>query len=147
MKKKGNTSDFTEDRDNELHRSFMEVLRTGGDMPLRDMFGAAAARPSSRFWVSETRAAIVIGAMMRGREPERMYSKRREMFAEIYRRVCEKMAADPTLCMTHAVNRTVNEPAPEFYLTAESARSIIYRRRQRRRRMAKLKEMLDTKRK
>lgn len=147
MKKKGNTSDFTEDRDNELQRSFMEMLRTGGEMPLRDMFGAAAARPASRFWVSETRAAIVIGAMMRGHEPERMYRKRREMFEEIYRRVREKMAADPALLMTHAVNQTVYEPAPEFYLTPESARSIIYRIRQRRRRMSMIKKTLDSKRK
>ena len=130
-----------------MHRIFMEVLRNGGDMPLREMFGAAAARPASRFWVSETRAAIVIGAMMRGHEPERMYRKRREMFEEIYRRVREKMAADPALLMTHAVNQTVYEPAPEFYLTPESARSIIYRIRQRRRRMSMIKKTLDSKRK
>lgn len=134
MKKQGNVSDFLEDRDRDLHRSFMEVLRSSTDMPLREMFGAAAARPASRFWVSEGRAAIVISAMKRGMVSERMFHKRREMFEEIYRRVELKMDADPNLCLTHAVNATIYETAPEFYLTPESARCIIYRMRSKRKR-------------
>ena len=120
MKNSGSTSDFIADRDRELHASFMHVLRTATDMPLRRMFGAAARRPASRFWVSETRAAIVI---------------------------TETMGLDPGLCLQHAVNEAVYEEAPEFYLTDESARSIIYRMRQRRRRMQELRRALDLKRK
>ena len=135
MKKPGNKSDFISDRTRELHRSFMEILQSSHRLALRDMFGAAASRPASRFWVSENRAAIVVGAMMRGSISNKMHYKRREMFEEIYRRVIRKMEADPDLCMTHAVNETVYEPAPEFYLTPESARSIIYRMRQRRKKM------------
>ena len=129
MKKPGNHSDFTDDRNRDLHRSFIEVLRTSRGVALRDMFSLAAARPSKRFWVSEGRAAIVIGAMLRGKDNSKMNHKRREMFDEIFRRVKMKMEADPSLCMTHAVNETVYEEAPEFYLTDESARSIIYRTR------------------
>lgn len=145
MKNSGSTSDFIADRDRELHASFMHVLRTATDMPLRRMFGAAARRRASRFWVSETRAAIVISAMMRGCAPERMYQKRKEMYDELCRRVTEKMRLDPDLCLQHAVNEAVYEEAPEFYLTDESARSIIYRMRQRRRRMQELRRALDLK--
>lgn len=127
MKKPGNHIEFNEDRDRALHREFMAVLRTATDVPLREMFGMAAMRPAPRFWVSESRAAIVIGAMMRGHTPERMNPKRREMFLEIHRRVVDKMAGNPEMCMTHAVNETVYEEAPEFYLQPETARSIIYR--------------------
>ena len=126
MKKAGNTSDFIEERNRELHRNFMEVLRTSRDVPLRDMFKIAASRRSSRFWVSEGRAAIVIGSLMRtGRLPAQMIETRRRMFEEIFRRVQAKMAADPALCMTHAVNAVIYEEAPEFYLTEEGAKSII----------------------
>lgn len=140
MKKPGNKSDFIEDRNHDLHRNFMEVLRTSKDLPLRLMFGEAAKRPASRFWVSESRAAIVIGAMMRGEADDRMFEKRKDMYQEIYRRVIKKMNDNPKLCMTHAVNETVYEPAPEFYLTSESARSIIYRMRQRKKLLSKLKK-------
>lgn len=134
MKKQGNKSDFLQDRDRDLHRNFMEILRSAVGIPLSEMFGMAARRPASRFWVSEERAAIVIGAMMRGESLSRMNAKRRDMYMEIYRRVSAKMSSDPELCMTHAVAETLYEPAPEFYLTDESARSIIYRSRQKRRR-------------
>lgn len=148
MKKQGNTSDFIYDRNLDLHRSFMEVLRTSAGIPLRDMFAEAALRPSVRFWVSEGRASIVIGAMMRGATLENMNAKRKEMFEEIYRRVKMKMEADPDLCMTHAVTETIYEEAPEFYLTPESARSIIYRLRAARKRNAilasKLKKLTIT---
>ena len=136
MKKIGNTSDFISDRNRELHRRFMDVLKNSSCLSLRDMYGAAAKKPASRFWVSESRAAIVVGAMMRGRNLDKMYAKRREMFQEIFRRVNDKMQADPSLCMTHAVDIVVNEPAPEFYLTSESARSIIYRMRQRKKKQS-----------
>ena len=132
MKKTGSTSDFMVERDRDLHRSFMEVLRTSR-APLREMFGMAARRTSRRFWVSEERAAIVVGAMLRGETDEKMIPKRREMFEEILRRVKRRMDSEPGLCMTHAVAAVVHEAAPEFYLTDESARSIIYRIRRKRR--------------
>lgn len=134
MKKRGSTSDFTGERDRELYAAFLEELRTTRDIPLRELFARAASRPASRFWVSERRAADVISAMLRGANPdsvEKMYPRRREMYEEILRRVRAKMNADPTLCMTHAVDEAVCEPAPSFYLTDESARCIIYRIRRR----------------
>lgn len=136
MKKTGNKSDFIEDRDSDLLRSFMEVLRTTVDIPLRDMYGMAAERPATRFWVSEGRAAIVIGAMSRGVMPEKALPLRREMYDEIFRRVCARMAAEPGLCLTHAVREVIYEPAPKFYITPTSAKTIIYRVRRRRRNRA-----------
>lgn len=136
MKHKGNISDFREERDIDLHRSFMDVLRTATETPLSAMFALAASRPSKRFWVSEGRAAIVLGAMRRGESlPHSMLPKRRAMFEELFRRVSERMEREPGLCLTHAVNEVVYEEAPEFYLAPEAARSIIYRLRQRRRLM------------
>lgn len=134
MKKKGSTSDFARQRDRELYESFKQVLATSRGVALRDMFGMAAARPASRFWVSEERAAAVIGAMMRdGVEPATagMFAGRRAMYEELFSRVIAKMTADPSLCMTHAVGEAVCEPAPCFYLTDKSAKVIIYRIRRR----------------
>ena len=50
MKKSGSISEFIEQRDRELSAAFREILLTA-DMPLSEMFAAAAKRPCSRFWV------------------------------------------------------------------------------------------------
>lgn len=133
MKKNGSKSDFIDVRDKELYAHFRDVLRTTRDVSLREMFALAAARPVSRFWVSEPRAAVVVGALLRGEAGvlDRMYPKRREMYEEIYRRVSAMMQADPALCMTHAVDAVVCSPAPESYLTLEGAKAIINRVRRR----------------
>lgn len=131
MKKKGSIIEFTEVRDRELHWNFMEILRTERGVPLRDMFGMAAWRKASRFWVSELRAAVVIGAMLRGEDLGDMLPKRREMFEEIYRRVVALRKKRPELSIAHAVSDVVCSSAPEFYLSDESARTIIYKFRQR----------------
>lgn len=145
MKKQGSTSEFTDQRNRELHTSFLQVLRTARDMPLRRMFGVAASQRCSRFWVSEGRAADVIGRMMRGESLGHMNPKRREMFEEIYRRVQKRMEESPGLCMTHAVGEVIFEEAPEFYLTGEAARTIIYRMRQRARAISRLRQSVCAK--
>lgn len=140
MKKKGSTSDFATQRDKELYAAFRDILCNSRGVALADMFGMAAKRPASRFWVSEERAAQVVSWMLRGASQEKiesMVAQRRAMFEEIYRRVRALMADDPSLCMTHAVNEVVASPAPEFYLSPKSARVIIYRIRARRKQLLK----------
>ena len=83
--------------------------------------------PASRFWVSEPRAAAVVGRMLRGCDFSDMFSERRRMYEEITRRVREIMDSEPGLSISSAVFRVVNSEAPRFYISAYTARSIIYR--------------------
>lgn len=143
MKKKGSTAEFTAVRDRELYANFIELLRTS-DMPLRDMFGEAARRPASRFWVSPERAAAVVVPMLRGRQtalPVNAYEGRKRMFGEIAVRALEAIENDPDLLPTHAVEQVIMQPAPEFYLSDWAARQIIYRHR----RKLKLSKALSAK--
>lgn len=129
MRKKGSNSEFSERRDRELHARFMEILRRSKGVALRDMFGLAARCESSRFWVSEERASEVVGAMRRGSRDEllgAMNQKKREMYEEIAARVERELEVSPHLPLVKAVARVVEERAPEFYLTDESARTLIY---------------------
>ncbi|MCM1370233.1 MAG: hypothetical protein NC204_07680 [Candidatus Amulumruptor caecigallinarius] len=132
MKKPGSNSDFLCDRDKELHGAFMHLLRTRSDLSLREMFAEAARQPASRFWVSTYRAAIVVAQMLRGLQPANMIPKKMEMYAEITRRVILKLEKNPNQPLVRAVTEVVESPAPEFYLTPESSRVIIYRIRRRR---------------
>lgn len=134
MKKLGSTSDFTPQRDSELYSRFKELLAASGSAPLRQLFGQAAAMPASRFWVSAERAAIVISDLRNGRNievTEKMTPMRQRMYAELRRRVDVILRDSPQICLAHAVEEAVQQPAPEFYLTDESARLIIYRHRRR----------------
>lgn len=135
MKKSGSVSEFLGLRDRELAEAFASILRTA-DMPLRDMFAAAAASPCSRFWVGELRAERVVRNMINAGlsspdDPD-MLPKKREMYAEICRLTKNLMEADPSLSLPRAVELAVNSPAPEFYITEKSAKVIIYSIRRRR---------------
>lgn len=133
MRKKGSNAEYTSERDSELYTEFLKLLRTS-DMPLGEMFGAAARQPCSRFFVSLERAAAVVVPMLRGAVtslPDSVYEGRKRMYAEIAGRALELMEDDPEMLPTHAVERVINGPAPEFYLSDWAARQIIYRHRRR----------------
>lgn len=86
MKKIGSISDFTTTRDRELYRNFLDLLRNARDVSLKEMYGLAAARPATRFWVSERRAAEVVSDIISGRRTDRldrMYPLKRQMYLEI----------------------------------------------------------------
>lgn len=145
MKKKGSTSDFTAARDIELYQAFREELGSGKWNSLRDIFAAAAKKPCSRIWVSEARAAQKCYCIRKNgleRELAGSPEKKREMYCEIWRRVCNRMEMEPEMSMAEAAADAVCMPAPEFYLTEKSAMVIIYRIARRRR----LAAMLDRKR-
>lgn len=136
MKKRGSVVEHREARDRELHARFLEVLREGEVDKLSEMYGEAARRPCSRFWVSEMRAAVVLGTIRRNGEEAAlagMEPKRREMYLELWRRVKDLMGLRPGLCLTHAVVEVVNGGAPEFYITEKSAKILIYKEGRRRR--------------
>ncbi len=70
--------------------------------------------------------------MMRGVAPDNMMPQKLKMYEEILRRVEGIRARKPGHPLSDAVFEAVNSPAPEFYLTDDSARVIIYRLRARR---------------
>ena len=129
MKKPGSTSDFMAARDRELLDCFKRELMESRGVPLRDMFGRAARRPASRFWVSELRAAEVISRMLRGESLDNATPQKRKMYEELMRRVVDWREKHPGHPLSDAVFAAVNSPAPEFYLTDKSAKVIIYRLR------------------
>ena len=83
--------------------------------------------PSKRFWVSAERAAIVISNMMRGDDLLNMRPTKREMFQEIYHRIKILQEQNPRMSIYEMALKVVQEPAPKFYITAGSAKVIIYR--------------------
>lgn len=132
MRKKGSRSEFIEDRDRELMTAIRHKAMTMQPGSTSEIYGEAASQRCSRFWVSERRAAFVIGQMMRNPDfTANMLPLRRAMFNELFSRVTEIMCLNPGISISAATFEAVNSEAPEFYLTSGSAAVIASRNRTR----------------
>lgn len=127
MKYFGSSVYFTRQRNADIMRAYRLCLAEAEVIRLPDIFRRVAESPSSRFWVSEERAAIVISAMQAGRPLPRMTPTKREMFLEIYRRYCELRPLRPDATVIELATVIVNQPAPKFYFTPRSIREFIRR--------------------
>lgn len=133
MKKKGTISQLKHERDNDLMRAFQQELAGRPHILLPEVLKAVVASPSKRFWVTSERAAIVIYNMMKGDKLENMRPLKRKMFREIYRRVMKLKRNYPQLSISILTEQAVSQPAPEFYITWQSAKVILSRIRKHRR--------------
>lgn len=127
MKYFGSILEFTRERNKDLMRVYREKLSEASIIVMPVIFELVAQSPSSRFWVSEERAAIVVSAMAAGRPMPRMRKNKREMFEEIYRRFVVMHEQQPDKSVYELVALIVNQPAPKFYLTARTVGEFIYR--------------------
>ncbi len=127
MKYFGSILEFTRERNEDLMRVYREKISEASIIVMPVIFELVAQSPSSRFWVSEERAAIVISAMAAGRPMPRMRKNKREMFEEIFRRFVVMHEQQPDKSVYELVALIVNQPAPKFYLTARTVGEFIYR--------------------
>lgn len=132
MKKTGANFEFTEQRNNDLLRTYREKLRECKAIRRNEIIKQTVQSPSQRFWVSEERAAIVVKQMMAGNKLEGMHPMKKTMYEEIYRRTMDMKMNNPEMTVTDIVRIIVEQPAPCFYLNPESAIVIICKAMKRR---------------
>ena len=129
MKKKGNRCDYTVSRNEELVEAFRKRLGKKS-VNVKDIFSDLTRAGASRFYISEERAFRLVRAMLNG-EPIPGYDlfipQRRRLLQDIARLTEELMEGNPGMSLRDAVYQAVNSPAPSFYLTTGSIRTIIYR--------------------
>lgn len=162
MKKKNSISDFTSERNAILLANFHRQLALQSKIDLERAFKEAAERPAPRFWVSETRAAIVLARMLRTFDntvrasrnaslvtgglitlPDPieaadevvadMYEEKRAMYRELFRRVLKLRTKMPDASLYDLAFEAVNSPAPRSYLSWQRAKIVIYNERKRKR--------------
>lgn len=129
MKSRGSVFEYAQERDDDLMRAYLEQISCCRNIYLPRVFNAVVKMPSKRFWVSPERASIVIAEMSRGNKLPKMRPTKRAMYEEIYRRVMLLQSAHPEESLSQLVFQVVQEPAPQFYLTAGSAKVIICKAR------------------
>ena len=125
MKPHGSKFEYGHERDTDLLRAYRQLIISAEYISMPLIYESVVMMPSSRFWVSEERAAIVIAAMMKGDKLLSMRPNKREMFVEIYRRAMTLKKECPQLSVLDVAFKVVRQPAPKFYLTPGSAKVII----------------------
>lgn len=127
MKKKNSTAEFGKERNEFLIRAFRESIAAQSRISINNAFKQAAEVPAPRFWVSEARAAVVLGKMAAGENPtESMFPEKRDMYREMFARFLELREQYPDTSVNELVFRVVNDEAPRSYLSWHRARVIIF---------------------
>ena len=125
MKHPGSKSEFEAERNNEILKTYRRLLSETDYIVPAAIYAKLVNEPSSRFWVTEERAAVIISKMRKGHSLERMRPNKREMFQEIYRRAMILMERDRTMSVLEVAMKVVYQPAPKFYIGPEYAEIII----------------------
>lgn len=119
--------DFTRLRNDDIMRVFREQLAAARHIVMSDICKKIADSPSTRFWVSEERAAVEISRILAGKPFSRMRPNKREMFDEIFRRYSSLRQSYPDKTFMELVSIVVHQPAPKFYLTPRTVGEFICR--------------------
>lgn len=121
----------TIERNADLYSAYIDVLGCP-NRPLlyRDILEVAVKRPAKRFYISSSRAYQVVRATMKG-EKVLLSEERQRMFNDIIDRV--KVELQKGICLRHAVECVIDQPAPEFYIKSSSAKILLHYERKRQR--------------
>lgn len=142
----GTLADYAEDRLEELLKIYRAIVKSSRVIPQGTrLFAMIANHPTSRFWVSEVRAASVIGKLKRNESLGGMRPLKREMFTEIYRRYLAVEKQHPDWAMIDIIGHVLIQPAPKFYISPSSAKVYISmaRRNKRGHMLGRLKKLRD----
>lgn len=126
-RRKGCYLEFAHDRIDALMRLYHQYISSAPHIRMGALFEHIVNQPCKRFWVSEIRAASVIAKMMKGYNLNDMHPSKREMYLEIYARVCRFRHLNPKIPLSSIVADVVCQPAPKFYLSPSSAKIMIYK--------------------
>lgn len=126
MKKRGNTCDYTSAKNSELVRVFNNLVKRAAIIDLDHIFRQVAESGASRFFISEERAYELVVQYRRTGIWRISNSLRVEMMETIYKYALRLLKKGDAPTIKEAVYMAVNMPAPKFYLTPRSCRTLIY---------------------
>lgn len=129
MKNLGSKSEFHNERTSDLLRAYFRYLETCRHVSMPEVFKRVVSMPAARFWVSASRAAVVVAKIMRGDTLNYMRVNKREMFFEIHRRVVHLRQSCIDWPLPRLIEAVIEQPAPKFYLAPGSARVLILKAR------------------
>lgn len=130
--------EIKQQRDDDLLDAFYSVYSNSKEYrPLPEILQETVNQKSKRFYVSSIWAYNVVCNIKNGQDISSMSPNKQRMFKEIYRLTNEALSENKKngikLPLLHVVETVVEEEAPCFYLTPQSAGVILSIIRKRRR--------------
>lgn len=127
MRPKGTQLEFTQERTVDLMRAYRKYLSSCRYINMSDVYENIVNMPASRFWVSEKRAFLVVSAILANKEDELsgMNPLKKEMFIEIANRIRQLQKTQSSAHLSELCSEVILQPAPKFYMSRASAKSII----------------------
>lgn len=120
-------TELKKERDRALYEVYKKGLNEGAFHSLREAAAYVCSQPAPQFFIDAKRASIYIGMLMVGIQPNSLNACSKRRIKELFRRY-KKWREDnqeSTLTRERVCEILVSEPAPEFYLSEESARIYI----------------------
>lgn len=131
VKTKGSISAHLRQRDEALLAAWRRVAAGMDEMDTDEVARRVADSPAPRLFVSEERAAVVVGRMLKGQPVRLAGAVKREMYELLLYRVRRLMQNGQATTIAAAIRTALAQPAPKFYLTPGSVKVILYRLRRR----------------
>ncbi len=133
-KHKGNTGEYTEQRNKELNLAYKEaanlLLKKHGHLDVIKAVDLARQMPTTRFFINEDTASKIIKKMMSGIRPIKSMDKGKGvMYNLLYDTYMLFKNMYPRRQHDDIVAEICASPAPEFFLSTKSAYQIISRYR------------------
>lgn len=122
-RRKRRLRELVDERNRALLRSLDRVA--GAErMTVAAIWDAAVALPAPRLYISEENAARIIRRIRRGAGPGATGSSLR-VGRYLWSRYCAALSLDPALTPAQFAATEVYRPAPEFFISGESARKSV----------------------
>jgi len=129
MGKQGSEFEFKQERDNDLMNAYRTAMKNAEyPVNLTEVLTRVVNSPSKRFWVSAERATNVISEMCSGKDLKCMKLNKQRMFIEIFKRTnnLRNLPKYKNFRLSEIVALVIEQPAPCFYITQQSAKIIIH---------------------
>lgn len=130
MKHTGALMEYSQERSDALMKAYDEYISSCSHINMSEVYNKIVNTPADRFWVSDKRADTVISTIIRGESRlDKMRPLKREMYEELYRRVIELKKIHPDFSTFKLCSIVVLQPAPKFYLTPGTAKTMVCKAR------------------
>lgn len=114
-------SELIEPRNAEIRQIARRLRRDRPGMTIEESLALAVNMPASRWWISEERAAQVVGQWRR-LDPQlpKVRTLRMRLYAALYELFKARRRDDPGLTCQQFAWETVTTPAPEHFVTVRA---------------------------
>lgn len=126
----GSVCDYLDERDSFLLSVYREAISSCDVIRVKDIMRYVVKHPAPRFWCSESQAACEITKRLNGTPSDKVpYIERKRMYDAIFDRFVIARAKDSSASLTRLAFDIVHSPAPESYISSDSAKVLINRYR------------------